>query len=150
MVKMTKLLTLPFLIAAFSGICMAIQGSLNSLLAQKTSLMATTFIVHILGSLLAIIVILIRKIPLFSYNWLSIPWHLYLGGLLSIFIISLVALSIPKIGVSNATTAIIIGQVGSAVLIDHFGLFGIERIPWSYWQFLGLAFFAVGAKLLFR
>ncbi|MDD2234097.1 MAG: DMT family transporter [Desulfitobacteriaceae bacterium] len=147
---MTKISTLPFLIAAFSGICMAVQGSLNSLLAQKTSLMATTFIVHLLGSLLAVIVIIFGKIPVLSYNWFSIPWHLYLGSLLSIIIISLVALSIPKIGVSNATTAIIIGQVGAAVLIDHFGLLGIERIPWSYWQFLGLAFFAIGAKLLFR
>jgi transporter family-2 protein len=147
---MTKLLTLPFLIAAFSGICMAVQGSLNSLLAQKTSLMATTFMVHLLGSLLAVIVIMFRKIPLLSHNWFSVPWYLYLGGLLSIIIISLVALSIPKIGVSNATTAIIIGQVGAAVLIDHFGLLGIERIPWSYWQFLGLVFFAIGAKLLFR
>lgn len=147
---MTKLLTLPFLIAAFSGICMAVQGSLNSLLAQKTSLMATTFVVHLLGSLLTVIVIMIKKIPVLSHNWFSVPWYLYLGGLLSIIIISLVALSIPKIGVSNATTAIIIGQVGAAVLIDHFGLLGIERIPWSYWQFLGLAFFAIGAKLLFR
>jgi transporter family-2 protein len=150
MVKMTKFLTLPFLIAAFSGICMAIQGSLNSILAQKTSLLATTFVVHLLGSLFAIIVIIIKRIPVLSYNWFSVPWHLYLGGLLSILIISLVALSIPKIGVSNATTAIIIGQVGAAVLIDHFGLLGIERIPWSYWQFLGLGFFAVGAKLLFH
>lgn len=147
---MTKLLTLPFLIAAFSGICMAVQGSLNSLLAQKTSLMATTFVVHLIGSLLTVIVIIIKKIPVLSHNWFSVPWYLYLGGLLSIIIISLVALSIPKIGVSNATTAIIIGQVGAAVLIDHFGLLGIERIPWSYWQFLGLAFFAIGAKLLFR
>ncbi len=147
---MTKLLTLPFLIAAFSGICMAVQGSLNSLLAQKTSLLSATFIIHLIGSLLTLIVIIVKKVPVLSYDWLSVPWHLYLGGLLSIIIISLVALSIPKIGVSNATTAIIIGQVGAAVLIDHFGLFGIERVSWSYWQFLGLVFFAVGAKLLFR
>ncbi|MFZ3101039.1 MAG: DMT family transporter [Desulfitobacteriaceae bacterium] len=147
---MSKLLTLPFIIAAISGICMAVQGSLNSVLAQKTALLAATLIVHLIGSLFACILILIKQVPLLTYNWLSIPWYLYLGGVLSVIIIGLVALSIPKIGVCNATTAIIIGQVGAAVLIDHFGWFGIERLPWSYWQFLGIGFFAVGAKLLFR
>ncbi|MHB8124835.1 MAG: DMT family transporter [Desulfitobacteriaceae bacterium] len=147
---MTKLLTLPFIIAAISGICMAVQGSLNSVLAQKTSLLTTTLIVHLLGSLLACIVLLIKQVPLLTYNWFTIPWYLYLGGVLSVIIIGLVALSIPKIGVCNATTAIIIGQVSAAVLIDHFGWFGIEPLPWSYWQFLGVFFFAVGAKLLFR
>ncbi len=147
---MTKLLTLPFIIAAISGIFMAIQGSLNSVLAQKTSLLATTLLVHLIGTLIALIVILIKQVPFLSYNWFSLPWYLYLGGILSVIIIGLVALSIPKIGVCNATTAIIIGQVGAAVLIDHFGWFGIERLPWSYWQLLGIGFFAAGAKLLFR
>lgn len=147
---MSKLLTFPFMIAAISGICMAIQGSLNSILAQKTSLLAATLIVHLLGSLLTIIVILIKQVPLLTYNWLALPWYFYLGGVFSVIIIGLVALSIPKIGVCNATTAIIIGQVGAAVLIDHFGWFGIERLPWSYWQFLGIGFFAIGAKLLFH
>ena len=147
---MTKLLTLPFIIAAISGIFMAIQGSLNSVLAQKTSLLATTLIVHLIGTLIAFMVILIKQVPILSYNWFSVPWYLYIGGILSVIIIGLVALSIPKIGVCNATTAIIIGQVGAAVLIDHFGLFGLERLPWSYWQLLGIGFFAAGAKLLFR
>lgn len=64
-------------------------------------------------------------------------------------IIGLVALSIPKIGVCNATTAIIIGQVGAALIIDHLGLFGAERLSWNPWQILGLFLFAAGAKLLF-
>ncbi len=147
---MTKLLTMPFIIAATSGILMAVQGSLNSVLAQKTSLLAATLIVHLIGSLFACIAVLIKQVPLLTYNWFSIPWYLYLGGVLSVIIIGLVALSIPKIGVCNATTAIIIGQVGAAVLIDHFGWFGIERLPWSYWQLLGIGFFAIGAKLLFH
>jgi transporter family-2 protein len=73
-----------------------------------------------------------------------------LGGLLSVAIIALVAFSISKIGVCNATTAIIVGQVGVAVIIDHFGLLGVQRISWNPWQVLGLVLFAAGAKLLFR
>ncbi len=147
---MSKFLSLPFLVAAISGITMAIQGTLNSGLSQKTHLLAATLVVHVIGTVVAIITMLFGRVGFFSYNWFTIPWFYYLGGVLSVVIVGLVASSIPKIGVCNATTAIIIGQVGAAVLIDHFGWFGVDRLHWSPWQFLGLALFAAGAKLLFR
>ncbi|MDQ7093943.1 DMT family transporter [Desulfosporosinus sp. PR] len=147
---MSKLLSLPFVIAGISGITMAIQGTLNSLLSEKTSLLSATFVVHIIGTLIALIALLVCKIPLFKYHWLTIPWYLYLGGLLSVIIVGLVAVSIPKVGVCNATTAIIIGQVSMAVLIDHFGWFGAHRLPWNPWQLMGIFLFAAGAKLLFH
>lgn len=147
---MSKLLSLPFLIAAISGVAMAIQGTLNSSLSQKTSLLSATFIVHIIGTIISLGAVLAWRVPILRHNWSSVPWYLYLGGVLSVVIVGLVAVSIPKVGVCNATTAIIIGQVSMAVLIDHFGLFGVSRLHWNPWQLLGIIFFAVGAKLLFR
>lgn len=147
---MYKFLSLPFLVAAISGIAMAIQGTINASLSQKTSLISATLVVHIIGTLVAFIAVLAWRAPLLKLPWISMPWYLYLGGLLSVIIVGLVAVSIPKIGVCNATTAIIIGQVSMAVLIDHFGWFGMSRLPWSPWQIVGIGFFAAGAKLLFR
>jgi transporter family-2 protein len=147
---MSKLFSLPFLVAAISGISMAIQGTINSSLSQKTSLLSATLVVHIIGTLVALVALLAWRAPLLKYKWISVPWYLYLGGILSVLIIGLVAVSIPKVGVCNATTAIIIGQVSMAVLIDHFGWFGLSRLPWSPSQLIGIALFAAGAKLLFR
>lgn len=147
---MSKFLTLPFIVATISGIAMAIQGTINSSLSQKTSLISATLVVHIIGTVVALITLLTWRAPLFKHPWSTIPWYLYLGGVLSVVIVGLVAVSIPKIGVCNATTAIIIGQVSMAVLIDHFGWLGVSRLPWSPWQLVGIGFFAAGAKLLFR
>lgn len=147
---MLKFLTLPFLIAAISGIAMAVQGTLNAVLSQKTSLLSATLMVHLIGTVIAVLTVLIWRVPIFKHDWASVPWYLYLGGVLSVIIVGLVAVSIPKIGVANATCAIIIGQVGTAVLIDHFGWLGVEHVSWSPWQFMGLALFAAGAKLLFK
>ncbi|NLO98476.1 MAG: DMT family transporter [Peptococcaceae bacterium] len=147
---MLKLLSVPAIIAAISGIAMAIQGTLNSQLTQKTSLLTSTFVVHFMGAVIALLALLLWRVPFLEHKWLQIPWYLYLGGVLSVLIVALVALSISKIGVCNATTCIIVGQVGAAVLIDHFGLFGVQKIPWNPWQLLGLVLFATGAKLLFR
>jgi len=147
---MSKIFTLPFLIAAISGIAMAIQGTINSSLSQKTSLLSATLVVHIIGTFVALVVVLAWRAPLLKYHWISVPWYLYLGGILSVLIIGLVAISIPRVGVCNATTAIIIGQVSMAALIDHFGWFGLSRLPWNPSQLIGIVLFAAGAKLLFR
>ncbi|AHF09733.1 MAG: DMT family transporter [Dehalobacter sp. 4CP] len=147
---MLKFFSLPAVLAAISGAAMAVQGTLNSQLTQKTSLLSSTLIVHIIGSLIALLAVLAWKVPMFGHKWLQIPWYLYLGGALSVGIVALVAITISRIGVCNATTAIILGQVGLAVIIDHFGLFGVQRISWNPWQLLGLALFVGGAKLLFK
>lgn len=147
---MAKFFSFPLLVAAVSGVFMAVQGTLNSQLSSKTSLLTSTFAVHIIGSLLALIALLWTRTPFFTYSWSKIPWYLYLGGILSVFIIGLVAFSIQKNGVCNATTAIIIGQVAAAIVIDHFGLFGTQKLAWNPWQLLGVVLFAAGAKLLFR
>jgi len=147
---MLKYLSIPAVMAALSGAAMALQGTLNSQLTQKTSLLSSTLLVHIIGALAAFAAVLLWKAPLLQHKWLEVPWYLYLGGIFSVIIVALVALSISKIGVCNATTAIIVGQVGTAVLIDHLGLLGVPRISWNPWQVLGLVLFAAGAKLLFR
>jgi len=147
---MLKLFSIPAVLAALSGAAMALQGTLNSQLTQKTSLLSSTLMVHIIGTFATVIAVLIWKDPFHQQKWLQVPWYMYLGGILSVLIVSLVALSISKLGVCNATTAIIVGQVGVAVLIDHLGLLGVQRISWNPWQVLGLALFATGAKLLFR
>ncbi len=141
----------PLLVAAVSGIAMALQGTVNARLSQKTGIWEATFLVHLIGTITVGILLLFLGLGALRFDrWLRIPWYLYLGGLLSVLIIYLVALSIPKVGVCNATTAIIVGQVSAAVIIDHFGLFGVQKLAWSYIQLLGVAFFAVGARLLMR
>jgi bacterial/archaeal transporter family-2 protein len=139
------------LIAALSGMLMAVQGSLNATLSKVIGLLETTFIVHIIGAVVAAILLFGFCLEKFDLGkiWKA-PWYSYLGGILSIFIIYLVAASIPKGGVANATTAIIIGQVLTAVLIDYFGLFGLVEYQFDWQKIIGIVLLAVGAKLLLQ
>ncbi len=59
-----------------------------------------------------------------------------------------VIISIPELGVAVATTAIVTVQVLTAAVIDHFGLFGLDRIPFNWVKFTGIIFLAVGVRLL--
>ena len=82
--------------------------------------------------------------------WTKAPWYSWLGGLLGVIIIYLVAMSIPAVGVGNATTAIIIGQVLAALVIDCFGGFGMNKLSLGWSQIVGLILLASGAKFLLR
>ena len=56
----------------------------------------------------------------------------------------------PLVGVAPATTAIIVGQVATAALIDHLGLFGMEKLGFEWLNGLGLLLLAAGGYLLLR
>ncbi|MDT8900886.1 DMT family transporter [Anaeroselena agilis] len=142
---------LPLLLALVSGVLMAVQGSLNTALSKTVGLWEATFVVHAVGTLVLLVVLYLLKMGQGDLGALpQAPWYSYLGGVISVFIIYLVAASIPRVGVANATTAIIVGQVLTAVIIDHVGGFGLQKIPCGWNQVAGLALLAVGAKLLLK
>lgn len=139
------------LLAALSGILMAVQGSINATLSKAIGILESTFIVHVTGTLIVIALLFILRLGKGNFSmYTQAPWYAYLGGAVGVGIIYLVVVSIPKVGVANATTAIIVGQVLAALAIDHFGLFGLQRMPCGWCQLAGMLLLAVGAKLLLR
>lgn len=145
----SKLLAL--LIAAGSGLAMALQGSLNAALGKIIGLLETTFIVQLVG--LVVVSLLLFVFRLGDGNWqryAEAPWYVYLGGLLGVIIVYMVARSIPPLGVAVATTAIIVGQVLTACLIDHLGMFGLNKVPFTWHRVAGTALMASGAFLLLK
>lgn len=144
-----KLLAL--IIAALSGVTMAIQGSLNAALGKVIGLLETTFVVHLIGMALAALLLFVCRLG--DGNLLMItraPWYTLLGGALGVLIIYGVVRSIPMVGVAAATTAIIVGQIITAAVVDHLGLFGMTRIPFHWHRVVGTALMAGGAWLLLK
>lgn len=139
------------LVALAAGITMAMQGSINSALGKKIGLWEANLIVHILGTIIVFTILLFKGSGQNNFrSFLSGTWYTYLGGILNAAIIFAVAVSIPKLGVCNATTAIIVGQVSTAALIDQLGLFGLEKVSFQWPMAIGFVLLVVGAKLLLR
>ncbi|MHB1127633.1 MAG: DMT family transporter [Bacillota bacterium] len=137
------------LFALVAGSAMAIQGSLNSILGKIVGLLEATLVVHVIGSALVAFLLFVFQLGQGNFSKLaSAPWYSYFGGIISVLIIYGVVSSIPRVGVAIATTAIIVGQVSTALLIDHFGLFGLERMPFTWLKLAGLGLLAAGAKLM--
>ncbi len=137
------------LVAALSGMAMALQGTFNAALGKVIGIWESTFLVHIIGTLTVLLIILCLGIGFENFGKIGrAPWYAFLGGVLNVLIIYAVVRSIPQIGVGNATTAIIVTQVLTAVLIDSLGIFGMKKIEFHYIDLLGIALLAAGAKIL--
>ncbi|MBS4031861.1 MAG: DMT family transporter [Clostridiales bacterium] len=137
------------LLAFIAGISMAVQGSLNAGLGKIIGLLEATFTVHVIGTVAIFFALFLLRLGKGNLGEIpNAPWYLYLGGLISVVIIYAVLSSIATVGVATATTAIIVGQVGTALLIDHLGCFGLERIPFTWLKAVGVLFLALGAKFM--
>lgn len=136
-------------IAAVSGAAMALQGTFNAALGKVVGIWESTLIVHLIGTVLILIIILVGGIGFGNFSKLSqAPWYVYLGGVLNVIIIYAVVRSIPQVGVGNATTAIVVAQILTAMLIDCLGLFGMKKYAFEYLDLLGVALLAIGARIL--
>ncbi|MGE5544999.1 MAG: DMT family transporter [Bacillota bacterium] len=139
------------LIAMLAGAAMAVQGTMNSVLGKVIGLWESTLVVHIIGLVTVLGVILITGV---GFHGLAksgqAPWYVYLGGLLNVIIIFGVVKSMPEIGVGNATTGIIFAQILTAVMIDRFGIMGVEKIPFRWVDLLGVALLAVGTRIMLK
>ena len=138
-----------FAIAAVSGSAMALQGTMNAALGKVVGVWESTLLVHLIGTVTTLLIILILGIGLNNFSKIGqAPWYVYLGGVLNVVIIYAIVRTMPKIGVGNATTAIIVAQVLTALLIDNCGAFGMKKIGFQYIDLLGIALLAIGAHIL--
>ncbi|WP_353892221.1 DMT family transporter [Proteinivorax hydrogeniformans] len=141
---------LPLLVAALSGAAMTFQGTVNSALGKKIGVIEMALVVHGVGLAASIIaVVFFGAMPKFTLAKTH-PHYFFIGGLLSVVIIVAVAFTIAKTGAALGISVILIAQLVTAVVLDHFGIFTLERIPIGATRIIGTVLMLIGARLLVK
>ncbi len=136
-------------VALAAGAAMALQGSLNTVLGKIIGLLEATLVVHGVGLAALLVALFVCSLGRGDLTRIGdAPWYTFLGGILVVIIVAGVVASISRLGVAAATAAIIVGQVATALVVDHFGFFGLPQVPFSWWKAVGLVLLALGAKLV--
>ena len=78
------------------------------------------------------------------------PPHLYLAGTLVAFYVLSITYVAPTFGVGNAVFFVLLGQIASAAVIDHFGLMGARPSPITSRRAAGIALMVLGVMLARR
>jgi bacterial/archaeal transporter family-2 protein len=131
------------------GVLAALQPVLNTVLARAIGNPFGAGFISIAISLLAsfAIILVAGRGDLSRATLASVPWWVYLAGLVGpIFVLSGILLA-PITGVLAFFMCVVAGQLVGATLLDHFGAFGIQVRPVSLMRLLGLALVLAGALL---
>jgi len=133
-----------------AGIGIPILAALNAALGVRLGSPAAAasclFVVAFLCALLALAV----TTPHALNGVTSAPKHLYLAGIFVAFYVLSITWVAPHFGVGNAVFFVLLGQLISAALIDHYGLMGARITPISLMRMSGITLMALGVLLTQR
>ena len=75
-------------------------------------------------------------------------WWELTGGFLGAFFVTCTIIVVPRVGTLAAMTAVIAAQLMTGIVLDHFGLFRLQQIPFDAWRASGVALLAAGAAIV--
>ncbi len=132
------------LLMLLAGIGIPLLAALNAALGTRIgSPAAAATVLFLVALLCAAIVAGLTGTEAFQRVG-SAPKHLFLAGVLVAFYVLSITYVAPRFGVGNAVFFVLLGQLVSAAVIDHFGLFGARISPLSLTRSFGIALMAVG------
>ena len=132
------------LIMFMAGLGVPILATLNASLGSfiGSPVAAVTVLLGI--AFASILLIFFITSPVSLSRLTEVPRHLFLAGLFMVFYILSITSIAPVFGVGNAIFFVLLGQLISAGLIDHFGVFGATISPLTLTRSLGIALMGLG------
>lgn len=140
--------TLYALVMLAAGIGVPILAALNAGLGKNIGSPTAASVVALTVALVlaAVVLIIVGDSEHLSKITLA-PKHYLIGGAFMAFYLLSITFVAPKFGVGNAVFFVLIGQIISAAVIDHFGLFGAQVSPISLTRAAGIGLMACGVWL---
>lgn len=135
---------LGLLFAIMAGTLVGVQNIFNSKVNEKTGSWTTTTLVLGLGFLASFM------LGLFFEGWKMFDlqqmkgWY-WFSGLLGIGVVAGIVQAIKHLGPTFAISIVLTSQLGFAVLWDSLGWMGLEKVPFTWRQFLGVIVIIAGA-----
>ena len=125
--------------AFVSGALMPLQAGINGLLAKEVSsaLNAAT-ISFLVGAMALLILALLQRDSVSVETFKSLHWWHWAGGMLGAFFVFTAAFVAPKIGALLFMALVLLGQLSSAIFLDHQGWVGYKEIPINIGKIAGL------------
>ncbi len=138
-----------FLIAVISGLLMSVQGVFNTQVTKTTGMWVANAFVQFTAFLVCIAIWAISDRTSFGTLWKVEPRYMLIGGILGAGITYTVIKAMDVMGPAKAVMMIVTAQILVAYLIELFGLFGVEKQPFSWRKVIGILL-AAGGIILFK
>jgi transporter family-2 protein len=135
------------LIGVLGGVAIGIQSPIAGAMGQRIGGAASSLIVHMSGMILSAILLWLKggeKIR----EWHTLPWYMLIAGVFGVILYQTISYTLPKIGSTLMVTLIIVGQLITGIVIDHFGWLGVTPRPVDMTRIIGVGVLILGGYLI--
>jgi len=140
---------IPVIVGVLGGLAVGLQNPLAGLMGDRLGLLESAFIVHLGGAVVAGLPLLWLAGGELS-GWRQLPWYAFLAGACGVALITSISFTIPRIGVAATVALILVGQLGVAAWVDHYGYLGAAVRSMDLSRAGGFGLLFVGAWLVLR
>jgi bacterial/archaeal transporter family-2 protein len=137
------------LLSAFAGMLVSMQPPINSKLGGAVGTFAAATISFTVGTIaLAVVAAFAGNTHLGGLK--DVPWWAFAGGFIGAVFVASSLVTVRTLGAGGVVAATIAGQLTFSLVIDKFGLFGLDAKPISATRVVGVALLAAGVFLAVR
>lgn len=134
------------LLSLLTGVVIAFMVAVNGGLTAQYGVFGAAVIIHIVGSFFAFL--LIKNHRQNVSLQLSIPWWMYIGGVIGVLTTAFNNFAYGKISLTSIVALGLFGQTATSLVIDSFGLLGMGKYSFKKSTLIGLAFALVGIFMM--
>lgn len=134
------------LLSALIGALIALMIPLNGILAEVIGNYNASVLIHIVGLIAVIIILIVGKFKIKIHK--GIPLYLYSAGAIGVFTVLFTNVSFSTLGVSLTIALGLLGQSITSIIIDHFGLLGMQVVKFEKKKMVGLLLIASGIVVM--
>ncbi|MCC6613296.1 MAG: DMT family transporter [Anaerolineae bacterium] len=137
------------IVGLIGGLAVGIQGPMSGVLSQKLGPVSASVIIHSGGLIASVVLLLIlggEKIG----DWQTLPKPYLLAGIFGLILYITLSITLPRIGVANSVALLVAAQLGTALVFDQFGWFGVPVHTIDIPRLIGVGLMIVAAFLISR
>jgi transporter family-2 protein len=143
--------TVAVLLGAGAGCLVGMQAPINSRLGRSIGSVQAAAFSFLVGTVVLLVIAAVARGGLGDIaHFTRAPWWALIGGLLGAVYVTVALVAVRTLGAGGITAAVISGNLLIAVLIDRFGLLGVERQPIGIGRVIGLLLLIAGVALVVR
>ena len=131
-----------------SGLLLSVIVRVNATLGEQVGEVEATFLVHLVGTLFALLLVAPRLGPSFWRTLSDRPWVEWTGGLLSVVMVWVANVAVPALGTALAVSLFVAGDLFFSSVADRSGRWGLVRVRLSPRRVIGLLLALAGVLLI--
>ena len=135
------------LIGIIGGVAVGLQSPIAGAMGQRVGGTAGSFIIHVSGAIFSGLLLFARGGEQIK-DWTKLPWYMLCAGIFGLILYQTISVTLPRLGSTIMVALIIVGQLLTGVIVDHFGLLGVVTRQFDLTRGAGIIIMVLGAYLI--